>query len=89
MRKRKWFIPVVVVSVLLIGGITGGVVAAANNSSSNATAGNQSQASDRYQALLDRTCAIYEEKMGVAMVGSSGVSRRCCSAACRPIRDRS
>ena len=30
MRKRKWFIPVVVVSVLLIGGITGGVVAAAN-----------------------------------------------------------
>jgi hypothetical protein len=69
MRKRKWFIPVVVVSVLLIGGITGGVVAAAaaNNSSSNATAGNQSQASERYQALLDRACAIYEEKTGVAI----------------------
>jgi len=66
MKKRKWFIPVVVVSVLLIGGITGGVVAA-NNSSSNTTAGNQSQATDRYQALLNRACAIYGETMGVAI----------------------
>jgi uncharacterized membrane protein len=66
MKKRKWFIPVVVVSVLLIGGITGGVVAA-NNSSSNTTAGNQTQATDRYQALLDRACAIYGETMGVAI----------------------
>lgn len=65
MWKRKWFIPVVV-AVLLIGGITGGVVAA-NNSSSNTTAGNQTQAIDRYQALLDRVCAIYEEKTGVAI----------------------
>ena len=67
MKKRKWFIPVVVASVLLIGGITGGVVAAVNNSSSNTTAGNQSQATDQYQALLDRVCAIYEEKTGVAI----------------------
>jgi hypothetical protein len=67
MKKRKWFIPVVVASVLLIGGITGGLVAAANNSPSNATAGNQTQATDRYQALLDRVCAIYEEKTGVAI----------------------
>lgn len=67
MKKRKWFIPVVVVSVLLIGGITGGVVAAVNNSSSNTTAGNQTQAADRYQALLDRACAIYEETTGVAL----------------------
>jgi hypothetical protein len=67
MKKRKWFIPVVVASVLLIGGITGGVVASANNSSSNTTAGNQTQAADRYQALLDRVCAIYEEKTGVAL----------------------
>ena len=67
MKKRKWFIPVVVASVLLIGGITGGVVAAVNNSSSNTTAGNQTQAADRYQALLDRACAIYEENTGVAI----------------------
>jgi len=67
MKKRKWFIPVVVASVLLIGGITGGLVAAANNSSSNTTAGNQTQAADRYQALLDRVCAIYEENTGVAL----------------------
>ncbi len=67
MKKRKWFIPVVVASVLLIGGITGGLVAAANNSSNNTTAGNQTQATDRYQALLDRVCAIYEEKTGVAI----------------------
>jgi uncharacterized membrane protein len=66
MKKRKWFIPVVVASVLLIGGITGGVVAA-NNSSSNTTAGNQTQATDQYQALLDRVCAIYEENTGVAI----------------------
>jgi hypothetical protein len=66
MRKRKWFIPVVL-SILLIGGITGGVVAAANNGSSNTTAGNETQATDQYQALLDRVCAIYEEKTGVAI----------------------
>jgi hypothetical protein len=63
-RKRKWFIPVVVASVLLIGGITGGMVAAANNTSSNTTAGNES---NQYQAFLDRACAIYEEKTGVAI----------------------
>ena len=67
MRKRKWFIPVVVASVLLIGGITGGLVVAANNNSSNTTAGNQTQAADRYQALLDKVCAIYQEKTGVAI----------------------
>lgn len=65
MWKRKWFIPVVVVSVLLIGGIVGGVVVAGSDSSSNTE--DQSQASDRYQALLDRVCAIYEEKTGVAI----------------------
>ena len=65
MRKRKWFVPVVLVSILLVGGITGGVVVAANNSSSSSE--DQSQAADRYQALLDRACAIYEEKTGVAI----------------------
>jgi len=67
MRKRKWFIPVVVVSVLLIGGTVGGVVAAASSSSSDTTAGNQTQATDQYQALLDKACAIYEENTGVAI----------------------
>jgi hypothetical protein len=66
MKKRKWFIPVVVAAVLLIGGITGGLVAA-NNISSNTTAGNQTQATEQYQALLDRVCAIYEENTGVAI----------------------
>ena len=65
MWKRKWFIPVVVVSVLLVGGIVGGVVIAGSDNSSNTE--NQSQASDRYQALLDRACTIYEEKTGVAI----------------------
>jgi hypothetical protein len=65
MWKRKWFIPVVVVSVLLIGGIVGGVVVAGNNSSSNTE--DQSQITDRFQALLDRVCAIYEENTGVAI----------------------
>jgi len=65
MRKRKWFVPVVVLSVLLIGGIAGGLIAAADDSSSNIE--DQSQATDRYQALLDRACAIYEEKTGVAI----------------------
>jgi hypothetical protein len=66
MKKRKWFIPVVVASVLLIGGITGGLVAA-NNSSSSTNAGNETQAAQRYQAFLDRVCAIYEENTGVAL----------------------
>ena len=65
MRKRKWFIPVIVASVLLIGGIVGGVVVAADDSSSNIE--DQSQATDRNQALLDRACAIYEEETGITI----------------------
>ena len=65
MRKRKWFIPVLVVSVLLIGGIVGGVVVAGDDSSGNTE--DQSEIVNRYQALLDRACAIYEEKTGVAI----------------------
>jgi hypothetical protein len=65
MRKRKWFIPAVLLSVLLIGGITGGVIAAADDSSSNTE--DQSQIADRHQALLDRACAIYQENTGVAI----------------------
>jgi hypothetical protein len=65
MWKRKWFIPVVVVSILLIGGIVGGVVVAGDDSSGNTEA--QNQTTDRYQALLDRACTIYEEKTGVAI----------------------
>jgi hypothetical protein len=65
-RKRKWFIPMVVVSVLLIGGITGGVVAA-NSNSDDTAAGKQAQAAERYRALLDKVCAIYEENTGVAI----------------------
>jgi len=67
MWKRKWFIPVVVVSVLLVGGIVGGVVIAGSDNPSNTE--DQNQTTDRYQALLDRACAIYEENTGVA-VGS-------------------
>jgi hypothetical protein len=65
MRKRKWFVPVVVASILLIGGITGGVVAAASDSSIDAE--DQIEAANRYQVLLDRACAIYEEETGVAI----------------------
>jgi uncharacterized membrane protein len=65
MRKRKWFIPVVVVSVLLIGGIVGGVVVAADDSSVNIE--DQSQVTNRNQVLLERVCAIYEENTGVAI----------------------
>lgn len=65
MRKRKWFIPIVVVSVLLIGGIVGGVMVAADDSASNIE--NQNQATDRNQALLDRACAIYQEETGVTI----------------------
>jgi hypothetical protein len=64
MRKHKWFVPAVVVSVLLVGGIVGGVVAASDTSSNT---GEQSQGADRYQTLLDKACAIYEEKTGVAI----------------------
>lgn len=66
MEKRKWFIPVVVASVLLVGGITGGLVAASSNSSDTA-AGNETRTTDQCQAFLDRVCAIYEEKTGVAI----------------------
>ncbi len=65
MRKRKWLIAAVVVAVLLIGGIAGGVVFASDDSSSGTD--DQPQAAERFQALLDRVCAIYEEKTGVAI----------------------
>ena len=65
MRKGKWFVPVVVASILLIGGITGGVVAAASDNSISAE--EQIEAANRYQLLLDRACAIYEEETGVAI----------------------
>jgi hypothetical protein len=64
MKKRKWLIPAVVVSVLLIGGIVGGVVAAGDSSTDIE---DQTQPATRYQALLDRACAIYEENTGVAI----------------------
>lgn len=64
MRKRKWFIPVVL-SIVLIGGIAGGVMVAADDNSG--TIDQQSQLADRYQELLDRACAIYQENTGVAI----------------------
>jgi hypothetical protein len=64
MRKRKWFISVVM-SIVLIGGIAGGVMVAADDSSSNVD--QQSQPLDRYQLLFDRACAIYQENTGVAI----------------------
>ena len=45
--------------------IAGGLVAAADDSSSNVE--DQSQPTDRRQALLDRACVIYEEETGVAI----------------------
>lgn len=64
MRKRKWLIPVVL-SIVLVGGITGGIVAAADDGPSD-TVG-QNQIADRYQALLDTACAIYQENTGVTV----------------------
>ena len=65
MRKRKWFIPAVLLPLLLIGGIAGGMVALADDSSINTA--DQVQAAGRHQLLLDRACAIYEEETGVAI----------------------
>ncbi len=64
MRKHKWFIPVVL-SIVLIGGITGGVMVAADDGSN--TVDQQSQLADRYQQLLDRACAIYQENTGTTI----------------------
>jgi polyhydroxyalkanoate synthesis regulator phasin len=46
-------------------GVTGGVVVAVTTSSNNTE--DQSQVTDRYQAVLDRACAIYEEKTGATI----------------------
>ncbi len=64
MRKRKWFIPVVL-SIVLIGGIAGGVMVAADDGSGNID--QQNQLADRHRELLDRACAIYQENTGVAI----------------------
>ena len=50
---------------ILSEGLTGGVVAAADDTSSNIE--DHIQATMRYQALLDRGCAIYQENTGVAI----------------------
>jgi polyhydroxyalkanoate synthesis regulator phasin len=50
---------------ILSEGLTGGVVAAADVTSSNIE--DQSQAMYRYQTLLDRACAIYEESTGATI----------------------
>ena len=64
MRRRKWFISVIL-SIVLIGGIAGGVMVAADDGSGNVD--QQNQLADRHQELLDRVCAIYQENMGVAI----------------------
>jgi hypothetical protein len=63
--KRRWSIPVVVVSVLLVAGIVGGALVAGSDSSS--TTDEQNQIAGRYQALLDRACAIYQENTGTVI----------------------
>ena len=68
MWRLKWLVMAVLLPILLVGGIAGGVVAAADDTSNNT--GDQSQtadSTDRYQALLDRVCAIYQENTGVAI----------------------
>jgi polyhydroxyalkanoate synthesis regulator phasin len=50
---------------ILSEGVTGGVLAVASTSSNNTE--NQSQIGDPHQALLDRACAIYEEKTGATI----------------------
>jgi len=63
--KRKWFVPVVVASVLLIGGVVGGAIVTAQDSPSDIE--DQGEAVNRNEVLLDRVCAIYEENTGVAI----------------------
>ena len=68
MWRLKWLVMAVLLPILLVGGIVGGVVAAADDTSNNT--GDQSltaDSTDRYQALLDRVCAIYQENTGVAI----------------------
>ena len=60
MWRSKKLIIGVVLAVVIVAGSIGGVVVAADN-------GDDSQPEAKYQALLDRICAIYQEKTGVAI----------------------
>jgi hypothetical protein len=64
-HNRKWFIPIVVASVLLIGGVTGGMIAAADNDTGVPVA--QNETANQYETLLDKACTIYQEQTGVAI----------------------
>jgi hypothetical protein len=64
-RKRKWFVPVVVASVLLIGGISGGMIATAHDDTSLAV--DQNETASQLETLLERACAIYQERTGVTI----------------------
>ena len=58
-RSKKLIFGAVLAAVIVAGSI-GGVVVAAGN-------GDDSQPQAKYEALLDRVCAIYQEKTGVAI----------------------
>ena len=58
-------ISLVAMSCVADSAITRGVVTAVGVSSSDRE--DQSQTSDRYQALLDRACAIYQDNTGAAI----------------------
>jgi xanthine/uracil permease len=58
-RSHKFIVGTVLTVAILLG-IIGGVVLAANN-------GEDSQAENKHEALLDRVCEIYEENTGVAI----------------------
>ena len=60
MWKRKWLVLGILLPILIVGSISG--VALAQTES-----GDESEPEDRYQALLDRVGAIYEENTGVAL----------------------
>jgi len=60
MWKRKWLVIGILLPILIVGSISGAVLAQTED-------GGEIQPEDRYQALLDRVCAIYEENTGVAL----------------------
>lgn len=58
-RSRKFIIAAVLAAVVLVGGIGGAVLAADD--------GDAGESETAIEAFLDRVCAIYQEKTGVAI----------------------
>jgi ABC-type glycerol-3-phosphate transport system substrate-binding protein len=66
-KNKKVVLLAALALAVLIGGIAAGVTFAQTGTGNQTASGNETQPQARYEALLDKVAAIYQEKTGVAL----------------------